>query len=71
MPVRPEEPVVYRTGSAAIFAIVARAETVTMQGLRLRRDEILLAIEARKVQPTLDVLRELAEINMALGEAEP
>jgi hypothetical protein len=50
--------------------MAGRGEELTLCGLRLRRDQILLAIEARKLEPTLDVLGELAEINRALGEAE-
>lgn len=37
--------------------------------LRARRAEILTAIEEGKVSPTEEVLRELAEINIELGEA--
>lgn len=42
----------------------------TDRALRERRDEILTAIEKREVEPSRDLLEELAEINVKLGDAE-
>lgn len=41
----------------------------TERALRERRDRILTAITNKIIQPTQEVLEELAEINISLGEA--
>jgi hypothetical protein len=35
-----------------------------------RRDNILIAIEEKKVEPTPDLLSELAELNIAIGDMD-
>ena len=42
--------------------------TLVERALSDRRDEILTAIEAGTVDPNSDVIRELAELNIALGD---
>jgi len=38
------------------------------RALRERRDEILTAIEERRVEPSRALMRELAELNTACGD---
>jgi hypothetical protein len=42
--------------------------TLVERALSDRRDEILQAIEAGTVNPNSDVIKELAELNIALGD---
>lgn len=59
----------YATGAAGLFAAHARNEMST-EAMRERRDNLLKAIENGDFEPPyLDVLEELAELNIALGEA--
>jgi len=57
-----------RVNLQALF-IEHAAGYYTERALRERRDRILKAIEDRIVEPTKDVLEELAQINISLGEA--
>jgi hypothetical protein len=41
---------------------------VVQRALRERRDEILGAIGDRTVEPTPDLMKELAELNIAIGD---
>lgn len=58
----------YPAGSASLFAATAR-EGVTEQALRERRDRILNDFHEKRAVPTDELLRELYDINIALGEA--
>lgn len=57
-----------RVNLQALF-IEHAAGHYTERALRERLDRILKAIEDRIVEPTKDVLEELAQINISLGEA--
>jgi len=63
-----ETPLQYPTGPACLFATAAR-EGLTEGELRARRDRILNDFAEKKAVPTDELLNELAEINIALGEA--
>jgi hypothetical protein len=41
---------------------------VVQRALRERRDEILTAIAEKRVEPTEELMRELAELNIACGD---
>lgn len=41
---------------------------IVQRALRERRDEILTAIEERRVQPSQALMSELAELNVAIGD---
>lgn len=41
---------------------------IVQRALRERRDEILTAIEEKRVQPSQALMRELAELNIAIGD---
>ena len=44
--------------------------TQVVRAMMERRDEILQAIEAGTIQPGSDVVAELAELNIAIGDFE-
>ena len=48
--------------------IVMDTLDVVQRALRERRDEILTAIAEKRVEPTEELMRELAELNIACGD---
>jgi hypothetical protein len=50
--------------------INAHSPEIAMRVLSLRRDQILHAIGEGKLEPTEDVLGELFDLNVALGDAD-